>query len=130
MSFFDRVRNQPSNSKNDKMWNSISGTGKFESILQKSDEKPQLIYKHSHRCSVSFMAKKQLKEFAEEISNKANLFMIDVIHQRDLSNAIASELNVRHESPQVIILKDQGVIWKGSHWEIKGKDILYTLNKV
>ena len=130
MSLFDRVRNQPSNSKNDKMWDSISGTGKFDSILQKSDEKPQLIYKHSNRCSVSFMAKQQLEEFAEEISDKANLFMIDVIHQRGLSNAIASELNVRHESPQVIILNDQEVFWKGSHYEIKGKDILYALNKV
>jgi len=102
---------------------------KYDSILQKSDEKPQLIYKHSHRCSVSFMAKQQLEKFTKEISDKANLFMIDVIHQRDLSNAIASQLNVRHESPQVIILKDQEVIWKGSHWQIKGKDILYTLNK-
>lgn len=127
MSFFDRVRNKSSDSENHEMWNSISGLGKIESIIKNSDKKPQLIYKHSNRCSVSFLAKQQLEEVAEEISDIAKLYMIDVIHQRDLSNAIASELNIRHESPQVIILKNGEVIWDGSHWEIKGQDILKEL---
>ncbi len=127
MSFFERVRNKSSDSENHEIWNSIYKLENFESILQNSDEKLQLIYKHSHRCSVSFLAKQELEEVAEEISDIANLYMINVIKQREISNAIASKLNVHHESPQVIILKDKEVAWKGSHWEIKGQEILKKL---
>jgi len=127
MSFFDRVRNKSSDSENHEMWNSISGLGKIESILQNSGEKPQLIYKHSHRCSVSFLAKQELEGITEEVNDIVDLYMVNVIHQRDISNKIASELNVRHESPQVMILKNGEVVWSGSHWEIKGQDILKEL---
>ncbi|MDZ7691939.1 MAG: bacillithiol system redox-active protein YtxJ [Balneolaceae bacterium] len=123
MSFIDRVRNHFSDSENNDIWNKASELGDVETILQKSNEKPQLIYKHSHRCSVCFLAKEELEGVADEINDIADLYMVNVIHERDLSNRIASELNVRHESPQVIIVKDREVRWKGSHWEVKGDEI-------
>lgn len=124
MSFIDRVRNQFSDSENNDIWNSASKFGDVNALLQKSQETPQVIYKHSHRCSVCFLAKEELEGVADQINEVADLYMINVIHERDLSNRIASELNVRHESPQVIILKDGEVVWKGSHWDIKGKKVL------
>lgn len=106
------------------IWSAISGPEEIEPILQDSNKKPQLIYKHSHRCSVCVMAKQELEEVGEQIGDLADLYMVNVIENRELSNAIASELDIRHESPQVIILKDQEVFWTGSHWDIKGEDIM------
>jgi len=127
MSFFDRVKNKISETEEHEMWNKISGVEDIKSILQESEEKPQLIYKHSHRCSVCFLAKEELENVAEKISDIADIYMINVVLQRDVSNAIASELNIRHESPQVLILKDGEVSWCGSHWQIKGNKILSNL---
>lgn len=117
----------PSGFEDRTIWDDIPETDEIESILQKSEEQAQLIYKHSHRCSVSLMAKEELEEIAEELSSRSDLYMVDVIGRREVSNAIASKLNVRHESPQVIILKDREVVWKGSHWDVKGADILDRL---
>ncbi len=127
MSFFDRVRNKASESRDNEIWIDISRLEHIETILQTSEEKPQLIYKHSHRCSVCFLAQQELEKVTDQVSDIADLCMVNVINQREVSNAIASKLNVRHESPQVIILKDREVLWKGSHWDVKGKDILKKL---
>ncbi|MDR8394276.1 bacillithiol system redox-active protein YtxJ [Aliifodinibius sp. S!AR15-10] len=128
MSIFNRAERQTTDSEQSKIWNPISGTENIDAILRASSEKPQIIYKHSHRCSVCILAKEELEGIADQVLDSTDLYMINVIHQRDLSNAIASTFDVRHESPQVIIIKDGEVAWKGSHWAIKGKDILNQLS--
>jgi len=105
-------------------WNTISEKEKLNILLNRSEEYPQLIYKHSTRCSVSYVAKQELDQHKETLSDHADLHLINVIEQRDLSNLIAERLNVRHESPQVLVLKNRQVIWSGSHWSVKGKEIL------
>lgn len=126
MSLSDNAGNKPSNS----IWNKIPESGDIEVILQNSKDKPQLIYKHSHRCSICVLAKEELEEVGIELNSITDLYMVNVINQREESNAIASKLNVRHESPQVIILKDQEIVWKGSHWNVKGKEILEQLDNI
>lgn len=112
---------------NNGVWNEIAGTEEIPSIVQESSEKPQLIYKHSHRCSVCILAKEELENVADTISDDVSLYMLNVINQREVSNAVASELDIRHESPQVILLQDGEVRWSGSHWEIKRQNILAEL---
>lgn len=130
MSFLNYAKNISSeDSENQRIWNDISTPEDIVSILQDSGDQSQLIYKHSHRCSICFLAKRELEDISEQVSELADLYMINVIHQRDLSNVIASKLSIRHESPQVIIIKDKKIIWKGSHWEIKGQDIWMELIK-
>lgn len=43
---------------------------------------------------------------------------IDVVAQRSLSLAVAEELNVWHESPQLIMLVDGKVMAHGSHHRV------------
>jgi len=126
MSFSDSARNESSNT----IWNRISGLGVIKTVLQNSNDKPQLIYKHSHRCSICFLAKEELEKVAEELNSIADLYIVNVINQREVSNSIASKLEVRHESPQVIILKNKKVVWNGSHWSVKGKEILKQLDNI
>lgn len=100
----------------------------IESMLENSEEQPQLIYKHSHRCSICFLARQELDKITNQASEIADLYLVNVIHQRDVSNAIASTLDVRHESPQAIVVNNRSVAWKGSHWDVKGNKILELLN--
>lgn len=109
------------------MWNRISDIDEIQIILERSAMHPQLIYKHSPSCSVSFLAKQELDSKVQELSELADFHIINVIQGRAISNAVAQEFGVRHESPQVLLLKDGEIIWKGSHWQIKGEKLLSAL---
>ena len=74
------------------------------------------IYKHSTRCSVSLFAMKRL--LMVDSAESEQWVYIDVVAQRSLSMAIAEELNVRHESPQLIMLFDGKVTAHGSHHRV------------
>lgn len=108
-------------------WNMMSGKEDLNILLETSKEKPQILYKHSSRCSISYLAKENLEEHMEDLLNHADIHLIDVTEQRDLSNNIAQKLDIRHESPQAIILKNGGVAWSGSHWDVNVKNILSVL---
>ncbi|MFP8488691.1 bacillithiol system redox-active protein YtxJ [Gracilimonas sp. Q87] len=112
---------------NVKNWNVIPGKETLNSLLDRSKMHPQVIYKHSSRCSVSYLTKEELEHHMDLLSNRANMHFINVIEQRELSNYLAERLNIRHESPQVLLLKDGRVTWNASHWNIKGKEILSNL---
>lgn len=108
-------------------WNTFSEADELQKMLKKSNRRPQIIYKHSYRCGVCVTAKKQIENSIEEIDKQADLYFVDVISQREISNYIASQLNVRHESPQLIIVSNEKVLWDGSHWAINGENILSEL---
>lgn len=108
-------------------WSVITQKEEVEKIIEASRERPQLIYKHSHRCSVCIMAREAIEESAEALSEQMDLHFVNVIHQRDISNHIASSLGIRHESPQAILMDGGEVAWHGSHWQIKSKSILEQL---
>ncbi len=49
----------------------------------------------------------------------AEVNVVDVTSQRDLTMAIQSYTGVRHESPQVIVLREQKPSWHASHGRIR-----------
>ncbi|MEY2963927.1 MAG: hypothetical protein RL754_1188 [Bacteroidota bacterium] len=71
------------------------------------------IYKHSTRCSVSLFAMKRL--LLTEAAVDERWLYIDVVGQRPISMALAEELNVWHESPQLILIQDGKVLSHTSH---------------
>ena len=77
---------------------------------------PVLIYKHSTRCSVSLFAMKRLL-LLDTTQNETWVY-IDVVAQRPLSLALAEELNILHESPQLILLSEGNVLAHGSHHQV------------
>ena len=51
-------------------------------------------------------------------------YLVDVRAERPLSQDIAARTGVRHESPQVIILRRGAVVWSASHEDITAGAIL------
>jgi|TARA_B110000444_G_scaffold102556_1_gene96820 bacillithiol system protein YtxJ len=77
-----------------------------------------LLFKHSPRCIVSRIT---LSRFELNYNNKINIpifVYIDVLNSRDLSKEIAKNYSVYHESPQIILLKNNNVLFHASHSEI------------
>lgn len=85
----------------------------FTELMDASYKEPIYIFKHSSRCGISSMV---LRRFEIEMkASDQNYYQLHIQAFRPLSNLIAEELNVRHESPQLIILKDGKVLRHGSH---------------
>jgi bacillithiol system protein YtxJ len=102
-------------------WNNLSTEAELSDILQKSYQTPQAIFKHSTRCSTSSMIKNRL----EKSESKANVsfYLLDLIAHRALSNQIAADLNVTHESPQVLLVINGKCVYDESHLGIRMDEI-------
>ena len=97
-------------------WISLSQSSELDNIKQDSFQNSQYIFKHSTRCSISKMV---LSRF--ESSNDAesiSVFLLDLLSYRDLSNQIAEDFNVIHESPQLLIIKNGECYSHSSHTSI------------
>ncbi|MDT8347226.1 MAG: bacillithiol system redox-active protein YtxJ [Flavobacteriaceae bacterium] len=107
-------------------WNSLSDAESLTSIQEKSHETPQVIFKHSTRCGISRMA---LKQFEKEMgsSSDIDLWLLDVLNYRNISNQIAQDFKIEHQSPQVLMLKNGKVIYADSHYAISAEVVMSNL---
>jgi len=89
----------------------------LEQLLQRSKTDPVLIFKHSTQCSISDLAYEEFTRFSESAGGLV-CGVVLVIENREISEAIAAQLGVRHESPQAILIHNGQPKWKASHWAI------------
>lgn len=103
-------------------WHPLTDNDQITIALEESKDKIIAIFKHSTSCGVSRMV---LKSFEKEYSENEDvkLYFLDLRKHREVSNAVANELNVRHESPQLIVLKNNEVVHHVSHQDIDAKKI-------
>ena len=80
---------------------------------------PVVLYKHSSRCGVSAVALEEVDRFAKEHPDAARIYLLDLLAHRDVSDAVASRLGIRHESPQAIFLRDGRVTSVLNHGAIR-----------
>jgi bacillithiol system protein YtxJ len=86
----------------------------LDAMLQASHEEPVLLLKHSLTCPVSARG---LRVFGE-VGHAAPRYLVVVQRARDVSNRIASETGVRHESPQAMVLFRGRAVYHASHYDI------------
>jgi len=101
-----------------KSWIPVQAQEDFYTLLEKSSEKPQIIFKDSTTCGISAHAKYRLQEGFDLIEGKADFNYLDLLALRPVSNLIAQELKVTHQSPQIILVKDKQVVYTSSHHAI------------
>jgi len=103
-------------------WKYLTDRAQLDEIIALSHESPILIFKHSTRCGISRMVLKQFEsEFA--LSNKVTAYFLDLLEHRDISNAIAEEFRVVHQSPQLLLIKDGTAIYNASHDRIDAQSL-------
>lgn len=108
-------------------WKPLKDEVELEAIKQASATKPQVIFKHSTRCSISSMAKSRLDR--SNAPAGADFYYLDLIAYRSLSNKIAEEFSVHHESPQILLIKNGECVYDESHSGISMDEIEEQLSK-
>jgi bacillithiol system protein YtxJ len=103
-------------------WIQLTDEGGIENIIEQSKLKPQVIFKHSTRCSISSVALGRLERSSQP--GEMDFYFLDLIKFRDLSNKIAEQFAVYHESPQVLLIKDGECTYSESHSGIDMQDII------
>ena len=94
-------------------WIPLLNEQQLEEIKKNSGSRPQVIFKHSIRCSVSSMARSRLDR--NEFPKGIDFYFLDIVNHRSISNKIAADFHVRHESPQVLLIKEGECVYDESH---------------
>ena len=103
-------------------WNELTSMDQLELLEIQSQIQPVLIFKHSTRCSISRFALKQFEnEF--DLQDKIAPYFLDLLNHRDISNEIAFQFNVQHQSPQILLLKNRVVVYHTSHENIDATEL-------
>jgi bacillithiol system protein YtxJ len=101
----------------------------LERLLATSQERPLLLFKHSFTCGVSAEALDELVTHLNEREVSATYAMITVQTHRDVSNAVAARLGIRHHTPQAILVRDGRAIWSASHFSVNADEIRKALER-
>ncbi|OZI08708.1 thioredoxin family protein [Siphonobacter sp. BAB-5385] len=104
-------------------WQPLTDAEQLEAIKKESFEHPVLIYKHSTTCSISSTAKARLERQWDDTQG-ISAYYLDLLRYRPLSNAIAQEFDVEHESPQVLLIRDGECVYHESHFAIRFDEVL------
>ncbi len=96
-------------------WKELNHIDQLEEIREKSFSKKQAIFKHSTRCAISSMVRNRLERDYNIAEEDLDIYHLDLIARRDISNQIMENWNVQHESPQLIIIENDTAIHHASH---------------
>jgi len=102
-------------------WIKLQSETQLEEIREKSASRPQLIFKHSTRCSTSALVKGRLERAGQP--EAIDFYFLDLISFRPVSNKIAETFFVEHESPQVLLIRNGECVYDESHLGITMADI-------
>lgn len=102
-------------------WIHLTDEEQLRQLISKSGAKPQVIFKHSTRCSISSVAFHRLQK--SQVPEGVDFYYLDLLAHRPLSNRVAELFKVHHESPQVLVIKDGKCIYDESHLAIFMNDI-------
>ena len=110
-------------------WIMLKSVDQLKKAIEESAEKPVLLFKHSTRCSISSMAMNSFQRGWTGTPEEMDLYYLDLLSYRDISNAMAEETGIVHQSPQVIVVKNKEVVYTATHSSINARSALNSIKK-
>ena len=129
MGFMDQFRQAQTEGIPDS-WQFLAEADQLTQLLEHSYHKPQVIFKHSTRCGISSMAKHMLEQDWDFSQEDLDMYFLDLIAHRAISNAVADQLGVVHQSPQLIVVYQGKAVFDTSHHAISGGRLRAALNSL
>lgn len=105
-------------------WTKLVSEQDLEDLKQASFERPVLLFKHSTRCSISSTVLNRLeRKWKQEEMGRLKPFFLDLVAYRKISNRVAEEFGVPHQSPQVLLIENGRCIYDASHMQISYQNL-------
>lgn len=90
----------------------LESDDELAAIIRSSSHRPTTIFLHDPWCPISARAFGEMEKLGGEVPS------VDVSRQRRLSSEIERRTGIRHESPQIIVLRDAVAVWDASHGRV------------
>ena len=96
----------------------------WEACVEASKLGPVLVLKHSTACPTSSAGYREVLRYEKDRDGDTPpIYLVKVIESRPVSNAIAQQLGVTHQSPQLILVQNGKAFWDASHYGIQASTI-------
>lgn len=102
-------------------WIDLNTIQQLADIKELSKTRPQIIFKHSTRCSISSMAKSRLERSKQP--DAGDFYFLDLLKHRSISDQVAADFAVSHQSPQILLIKNTECVYEESHSGIQMDEI-------
>ena len=124
MGFINKIFGGSSKPKEEKLllWINLNSLSQLVEVEEKSKTKTQVIFKHSTRCGISRMVMNQFVD-AYDVDANLDLYYLDLLNYRDVSNEVGYKFQVMHQSPQMLIIKNGVAVTHASHGAINDLDM-------
>ncbi len=107
----------------------ITSIDEWNSVFEASSERPLVVFKHSTTCPVSANAHEEFTNYLNGTPKADTEYvLVKVIESRPVSNQIAEDTSVKHESPQILYIDNKKKVWSASHWSVTKAHITAVLD--
>ncbi|MBU2946133.1 bacillithiol system redox-active protein YtxJ [Zobellia uliginosa] len=122
MGLFNNIfgsKNEGENKKENKIpWIALTSVDQLNEIERKSLTKPQVIFKHSTTCGISRMVLNMFTQNYAFEEGQMDFYFLDLHSFRQVSDETGYKFQVMHQSPQLLVIKNGGVVAHDSHGSI------------
>ena len=108
-------------------WKSLSTIEEFNRLVERSKDKPALVFKHRPSSPESTMAMETLQRDWTISPENLDLYMIDVMKDKEVTEAVTDMAGVMNEYPQVLLFADGVTMYDESREMISVKKIKLAL---
>ncbi|PEN15233.1 bacillithiol system redox-active protein YtxJ [Longibacter salinarum] len=102
---------------NTNSFRALTSAADWSEAVDASASHPVVIFKHSSMCPTSARANGEMETLAEEAN--VPVYRVVVQEAREISDEIANDLNLKHETPQVMVLSNGEAVFDTSHFRVK-----------
>jgi len=96
-------------------WIPFETEDQLETLVSMSKVRPQIIFKNSISCGISGIVLRSFQSNYTLDPEQADLYLLHIQDNRKLSSMISEQFGIRHESPQLLIIRNGDVVCQASH---------------
>ncbi len=104
-------------------WIPFNSLDQIKMIKELSKSETIFIFKHSTRCGISSMVIKRFESLFEISMKNVKVFYLDLLSFRTISDEVGLSFKVEHQSPQLLIIRNEVAVKDASHHDITSINI-------
>jgi bacillithiol system protein YtxJ len=101
----------------------VTTEAELDGALATSADRPVLFFKHSQTCGLSAQAFDELDAWLVDAADDPHVYIVTVQTHRHLANELTRRFNVRHETPQVLLVRNGACTWHGAHFRVTSRTV-------
>jgi bacillithiol system protein YtxJ len=99
-------------------WIPLNSLEQIKTIKELSKSETILVFKHSTRCSISSMVIKRFENLFDSSMNNIKVYYLDLLNFRAISDEVGYSFQAQHQSPQLLIIRNEVAVLNVSHYDI------------